>query len=131
MVYPKIQCNIGALSNLIKEEADFLRRETRLRYRCFHSKNTSMQKIFISFARDAAAQCIDEASAKSFCPELIKNLGIASHIFQDNLSPVHCPKGEPSIWFPGYLDGWTNPLNWVNHSPEMFSNPSNEAKFFL
>ncbi len=24
------------------------------------------------------------------------------------------------------LDGWTNPLNWINHFPEMFSNPSNE-----
>ena len=25
-----------------------------------------------------------------------------------------------------FLDGWTNPLNWINHFPEMFSNPSNE-----
>ena len=84
------------------------------------------QDLFISYAAAAAAQCIDEASAKSFCPELIKNLGIASHIFQDNLSPVHCPNGEPSTWYPGYLDGWTNPFNWINHFPEMLSNPSYE-----
>ena len=36
------------------------------------------------------------------------------------------PVGEPSTWYPGYLDGWTNPFNWINHFPEMFSNPSYE-----
>ena len=47
---------------------------------------------------------------------------MASPLITNMMQPV----GEPSTWYPGYLDGWTNPLNWINHFPEMFSNPSNE-----